>query len=209
MATPTDTYELLQFNMIRAHDTFKLGYEKIVTLLADPPQNDIKNFLGYCEAWALSVVDHHDSEELVVFPFLNQKMDFSREEEQHKVIHDTLEKLLAIIQSAKEKPAQFKPDEMRELMVNFKEPLVVHLDEEVEHISADKLREAQFQESEIKTMISQLEAHAKSSGNPFLQVPYMRSHTPPEYKDSWPPMPWFLRKVMIPYMLAKRLFWHD
>ncbi len=66
-------------------------------------------------------------QELVVFPFLNQKMDFSREEEQHKVIHDTLEKLLAIIQSAKEKPAQFKPDEMRELMVNFKEPLVCRL----------------------------------------------------------------------------------
>jgi hypothetical protein len=30
------------------------------------------------------------------------------------------------------------------------------------------------------------------------------SHTPAEYKDVWPAMPWVLRKVVIPYVLAKR-----
>ncbi|THG99462.1 hypothetical protein EW026_g2899 [Hermanssonia centrifuga] len=194
MTTPTDTYELLQFNMIRAHDTFKLGYDNIVKIIADPPAKDLKNFLGYCEAWAVSVEDHHDSE----------KMDFSQEEEQHKVIHEGLEKLLGLIHAAQADHAQFKAAEIRELMVNFKEPLYAHLDEEVEHIAAENLRTAGFEEPEVLAMISQLEAHAKSSGNPFLQVPYMRSHTAPEFKDSWPPMPWVLRKVVIPFMLAKR-----
>jgi hypothetical protein len=30
------------------------------------------------------------------------------------------------------------------------------------------------------------------------------SHTPPEYKDLWPPMPWIVRKVVVPYVLAVR-----
>lgn len=30
------------------------------------------------------------------------------------------------------------------------------------------------------------------------------SHTAPEYKDIFPPMPWIVRKVVIPYVFAKR-----
>ena len=77
---PTDPFELLQFNMIRgvycmfsslcdvvktvlaAHETFKLGYDKINTVLADPPLDDLDNFLGYCSAWAEAIGEHHDSE---------------------------------------------------------------------------------------------------------------------------------------------------
>lgn len=51
-------------------------------------------------------------------------MDFSQEEEQHKVIHEGLEKLLGLIHAAQADHAQFKAAEIRELMVNFKEPLV-------------------------------------------------------------------------------------
>lgn len=72
-------YELLHWNMIRgmcllvlashpclitlaAHHAFKLGYDKIIDVLANVPMNDLKNFLGYCEAWALTLQDHHDCE---------------------------------------------------------------------------------------------------------------------------------------------------
>lgn len=82
MAAPTDPYELLQYNMIHgmhyaphlipngadivifsaAHNTFKLGYDIILTHLADPPTADMRNFLGYCEAWARGIESHHSSE---------------------------------------------------------------------------------------------------------------------------------------------------
>ena len=32
----------------------------------------------------------------------------------------------------------------------------------------------------------------------------MRAHTPPAYKSVWPPMPWVLRRVVVPYVLARR-----
>ena len=37
---------------------------------------------------------------------------------------------------------------------------------------------------------------------PDLALPI--SHTPPEYKDTWPPLPWILRKILIPYVLARK-----
>ncbi|KAJ3535458.1 hypothetical protein NM688_g6973 [Phlebia brevispora] len=204
MSMPEDPYELLHFNMVRAHDTFKLGYDKIIEVAANVPQNDLNNFLGYCEAWAKSLEDHHDNEESVVFPFLNTKMDISKEKEQHEVIHGTLNKLLTIIYAAKANHAKFDSQELLQLMTDFREPLYTHLDEEVEHITADQMKAAGFVAADIVKMIADLEAYAKSHANPFLQVPYMRSHIPAEYKDVWPPLPWVLKKVIIPYVLAKR-----
>lgn len=86
---PTDQYEMLQYYMIRgeclnvlervektrlnlvtpAHETFKLGYDVILPLLDNPPTHDLKNFLGYCEAWADSIAGHHDSEGQSLYAF--------------------------------------------------------------------------------------------------------------------------------------------
>ncbi|KAK7685704.1 hypothetical protein QCA50_011048 [Cerrena zonata] len=54
-AAPEGTYDTLQWNMIHAHDAFKLGYDMILKILENPPNNDLANFLGYCLAWASSV----------------------------------------------------------------------------------------------------------------------------------------------------------
>lgn len=82
MAAPTDPYALLHYNMVHgtelnlhvlssgvsnsrlliAHQTYKRGYDIILSHLKNPPSNDLQNFLGYCEAWAVSIEGHHDSE---------------------------------------------------------------------------------------------------------------------------------------------------
>lgn len=48
------------------------------------------------------------------------------------------------------------------------------MDDEVEHISADNLRAAGFNESELLQLEEDLTAYAKSHGDPFLLVPFMR-----------------------------------
>ena len=48
--------------LISVHNTFKIGLERILPLLNDPPSNDLPNFLGYCETWAAALAGHHDSE---------------------------------------------------------------------------------------------------------------------------------------------------
>jgi hypothetical protein len=52
----------LQYNMIQMHTLLKLGYQNIMTHLDNPPRDDLDNFLGYCEAWAATIDNHHDSE---------------------------------------------------------------------------------------------------------------------------------------------------
>ncbi|VDC00751.1 unnamed protein product [Peniophora sp. CBMAI 1063] len=203
-AAPTSPFELLQWNMIRAHDGFKAGLEVITTRLADPPKDDMYNFLGYCEAWAVALEHHHDSEELTVFPVLNVRMSFSQEHEEHKVVHAFLGKFLAVVRKGQQDPAAADIDELRRLVEEGTEPLVSHMDAEVEHLEASRLKVAGFSGAELKSMFAATEHYAKDNGDPFLVVPFMRSHTPPEFKASFPPLSWALSAVAIPYMLAMR-----
>ncbi|EIN08723.1 hypothetical protein PUNSTDRAFT_102186 [Punctularia strigosozonata HHB-11173 SS5] len=202
MASKQPVEEMLQYNMIHAHNTFKFGYDIIVSHLDNPPLDDLKNFIGYCQAWVDSIEGHHDAEEEVVFPFLNRKLDFSQEQEQHKLIHSSLQTLTEKLTAAKADPSKFDAAELKAIVTGFKDPLYQHLDEEVAHLAPENMKD--FDQKELLDLNLALDKHAKSHGDPFLLVPFMRSHTPPELKDSWPPMPWMLRKVVIPYMLAKR-----
>jgi hypothetical protein len=131
----------LQYNMIQMHTLLKLGYQNIMKHLDNPPHDDLDNFLGYCEAWAATIDNHHDSEgvhsqpimleyqlkrivEQLVFPFLNQKLDFSHEKAQHAVIHAGLDALAADLRAAKADTSKFDPDALKASMIALREPLV-------------------------------------------------------------------------------------
>jgi hypothetical protein len=77
-----------------------------------------------------------------------------------------------------------------------------HLDEEIERIAPERL--SVFSEAELLQVDLELEKYVKGHGDPFLLVPFMRTHTPPELKETWPPLPWVLRRLVIPYVLALR-----
>ncbi|EJD40854.1 hypothetical protein AURDEDRAFT_170046 [Auricularia subglabra TFB-10046 SS5] len=57
-----ETYDKLQFSMIRVHDAFKAGFDSIMEHLEKPPLDDLPNFVGYCTAWAAGIASHHDTE---------------------------------------------------------------------------------------------------------------------------------------------------
>jgi hypothetical protein len=59
-----------------------------------------------------------------VFPFLNTKMDFSGEAEQHTNLHNTLDRLLTMIHDARADLTKFDAEAMNALMIEFKDPLV-------------------------------------------------------------------------------------
>ena len=62
--------------------------------------------------------------EAVVFPFLNKKLDFSTEAEQHLVIHTALNGLLDYIRSAKADTSTFDAGHLKSLMQSLGVPLV-------------------------------------------------------------------------------------
>jgi len=197
---PTDPYLKIQFNMENAHNVYKLGHSQIINKLADPPLDDLDNFLGYCRTWAISIVGHHDSEEAITFPFLNQKLDFSAEKEQHVGVAEGLTRIISWIDDARADHAKFKAEELKTMMEEFKERLFYHLDEEVAHLAPENLKV--FTPEELAQHNKELMVFVRAQGNGNLVVPFLRSHTPPELKEIWPPFPWIMKRIIIPYMLS-------
>jgi len=183
------------------HTTFKLGFERILPLLDNPPTNDLFNFLGYCETWANGLIGHHDGEELIVFPFLQQKIDMSTEIEEHKLIQTNLNDILALVRAAQADSSKFDAPKLKEIMENIKAPLFQHLDDEITRIAPQNMKV--FEADDIQNMMNKLEEHAHKD-DVFKTLPYILTHTAPEYKSIWPEMPWFVRKVITPYVFALR-----
>jgi hypothetical protein len=191
--------------MIHAHNVFKEGYDNLVKLIDQPQrfEGDLKNFLGYSIAWAEAIVDHHDAEEVTVFPILKEKINIDTEVAQHEALHKALDDFIAFLKAAEADASKFDAAQFKTALVGLREPLYTHLDEEVEDIAPEKLKV--FDESTVKSLNVKLEQHAKANGNPFVVVPFMMSHTPENVKPHWPSgMPWILRKVLIPYVFAKK-----
>ncbi|KAJ8099027.1 hypothetical protein POJ06DRAFT_282186 [Lipomyces tetrasporus] len=91
---PTDPHEQQREIMRRAHFTFEAAFRNILKLLTDPPCDDLRNFLGYCKVWCRALIEHHDAEETVIFPFLQRKLDFAEELLQHKELYEAIDAFL-------------------------------------------------------------------------------------------------------------------
>lgn len=64
------------------------------------------------------------AQEAVVFPFLNQKMDFASEKEAHEVIFKGITALEIVLKEFKADHAKFDPSQIKKSLEEMKEPLV-------------------------------------------------------------------------------------
>ena len=60
----------------------------------------------------------------MIFPFLNQKLDFGKEAEEHKGIHDALDRFGALIAAARADKTKFDPSALAQILEKLREPLV-------------------------------------------------------------------------------------
>ncbi|KAJ6624193.1 hypothetical protein B0H10DRAFT_749542 [Mycena sp. CBHHK59/15] len=202
MQYPSDPYATLQYNMANTHETYKLAYNTIVPHLDKPPLDDLDNFLGYCRAWATSIVGHHDSEEAVLFPFLNSRLDFSSELEQHVVVAEGLTGIINYIDQSRADHSAFDGAKLKRMMETLHDLLFEHLDEEVQDLAPEKLKV--FTVAEIAQAEKDMMVYIRAHSDKFVTLPFMRSHTPPELKEFWPQFPWVLKRIVIPYILASK-----
>ncbi|KAF7325853.1 hypothetical protein MKEN_00436000 [Mycena kentingensis (nom. inval.)] len=199
---PTDRYAQMQYMMRNTHELYKTAYKQILPHLDNPPLDDLFNFLFYVRAWASSIVGHHDSEEAVLFPFLNTKLDFSHEMEQHVPIAAGLDAIIKFIDVSQGLPERFDAKKFKQLVVGLGDALFEHMDEEVEDLAPEKLKV--FTEEELKHAGEVLMVWIRAHSDKYVTLPFMRCHTPPELKEVWPPFPWILKRVVIPWFLAPK-----
>ncbi|KAJ7204653.1 hypothetical protein GGX14DRAFT_645750 [Mycena pura] len=199
---PADPYVALQYNMANTHDLYKLAYKTILPHLDKPPLDDLDNFLGYCRAWASSIVGHHDSEEAVLFPFLNKKLDFSHAIEQHVVVANGLNEIINYIDQSSAEHSTFDSAKLKNMMEALAGPLFEHLDEEVEDLAPEKL--SVFTADELTQGGKELMVYIRAHSDKYITLPFMRCHTPPELKEIWPPFPWIVKRLVVPWFLAPK-----
>lgn len=178
------------------------------------------------------------AQEVIVFPFLNQKMDFASEKEAHEVIFKGITALETLLKEFKADHAKFDPSQIKKSLEEMKEPLVglvlvlcCHyrwftyssliwmLKSNTSRLTSWRRLVSVKQSLRIWTlnstnMLKVTETHSSLSHtwcraffDPAIMADScwpMPSHNPPEIQAVWPPMPWFLRKLVIPYVLAKR-----
>ncbi|KAJ5201365.1 uncharacterized protein N7498_006028 [Penicillium cinerascens] len=88
---------------------------------------------------------HHSIEEQHIFPVLAKKMpEFRKELElltQHKQIHAGLEKLEAYLEKCRSGEEDMRREEITRLMDKFGKVLWQHLDQEVQTLRADNMRQ--------------------------------------------------------------------
>lgn len=58
--------------MALVHNVIIRGYNSIYQQAPRIHQHDVRDFIGYCLAWNDMVLNHHHSEETILFPLLEQ-----------------------------------------------------------------------------------------------------------------------------------------
>ena len=61
-----------------------------------------------------------------------------------------------------------------------------------------------FNDDEIKGFLARLEKAIVKEADMWSDLPFAVSHTLPEVRAEWPPLPWLLKSVLLPYVFAWR-----
>ncbi|KAH6900884.1 hypothetical protein BKA70DRAFT_1426049 [Coprinopsis sp. MPI-PUGE-AT-0042] len=154
---------------------------------------DLPAFIGYSKTALEMVQEHHDGEEMIIFPALASGGLASMVEENvegHKEFHEAMEVLEAYLKTVEKNLKEYDSVKMRELLKKFGDPLVKHLHDEIPTVQPDII---QTVDRKVLDKISKdFEAHIKSQGGFTTTMPFALSgHNMQD--GEWPPIPAALR----------------
>ena len=121
--------------MSHVHNTLIRGLNSIYLQAAHVRSpTDISDFLFFCAAWVKTVEHHHDSEESVLFPaieeFTQQPGIMEGNHHQHKAFTPGLNSFLDYAQSTALE--QYNSDTLKKIINDFTSPLMKHFVDEID-----------------------------------------------------------------------------
>ncbi|PWY96061.1 hypothetical protein BO94DRAFT_581194 [Aspergillus sclerotioniger CBS 115572] len=148
--SPADfrTYNHMAEKMGAFHNHFRMQWNVLSTAATTskrPKGMTLRSYLKLCLEFCHGLDMHHKIEETRVFPFLATRMPAfkkkSRMVTQHKTIHKGLDDLESYAQDCLQGDRDFQWYEVKDILDKFGTTLWEHLDEEVEELGAEKLRQ--------------------------------------------------------------------
>lgn len=111
-------------------------YNQAANVSARGTDQDKSDFVNFAYQWALMLEEHHDGEEEVFFPEMNEKagvpglMDGNVAE--HAVFHDGLVAYKTYLESVRAKREEFDGEKLKGIMDGFMPDLQTHLHNEID-----------------------------------------------------------------------------
>lgn len=109
-----------------------------------PSSLSIRQFLALAAQFCSQLTFHHTIEEQSIFPVLARKMPVFQKKkellEQHRQIHEGLEKLEDYVEECRKGERELVLREMKGVLDGFGDTLWKHLDEEVKQLGAENMR---------------------------------------------------------------------
>jgi hypothetical protein len=168
---------------------------------------DIEDYLTYTSLMITIIHHHHGVEERYFFPEFEKIHEgvMSVNIEQHKPIHEAVEKLLEYVESA-QKDKSFQSQKLLQLLDGLKEPLHAHMSAEIDTL-LDLPKH--FDQAKIKEVTENTEKQAIKEADPSTSLPLFFSLCDIDYEGGpagppFPPqLPWFLN-LLIKYWWAPK-----
>jgi hemerythrin-like domain-containing protein len=150
--------------MALAHNGIIRGLNSIYLQAPNLPAGDAtvaRDFLIYCQCWSESMHHHHDAEEAIFFPDIENitriKGVMEQNVEQHRAFTPGFDKFYEYCKTCP--PKNYDGKKLRSLVQGFAEPLTKHLSDEIESLKAldkydsEKIRQAyrRFEKSLMAT----------------------------------------------------------
>lgn len=144
--------------MARFHNSHKRTFNNSYTHAEDYAEvgYTLQSFLRESYNLVIHLGNHHGIEEEYIFPMLAHKHPAFREgaehKEDHALIHHALERYAEYLEAAMEDPDIYTPEGLRALLDSFREPLMRHLDQEIEDLKPESLRKYGFTLAEVRRL---------------------------------------------------------
>ncbi|EON97414.1 putative hemerythrin hhe cation binding domain-containing protein [Phaeoacremonium minimum UCRPA7] len=204
--------------MIIVHNLLLRGinsiYLQCINVERDPAV--VPDFVSYAETWGKTVHEHHDAEETLVFPEMEELAGepglMEANVAQHKAFHDgvgTYQAYLADVGAGKEK---YDGQRLKAIIDSFMPVLRQHLSDEIDSLMAlEKYEEKTQWDKWFKGVMDKVLKKADGAEMKFTSGPFAFQCHDKSFEDGrfayWPPLPWFVMLLLRWFAVPKHKTW--
>ncbi|KDR77178.1 hypothetical protein GALMADRAFT_139192 [Galerina marginata CBS 339.88] len=148
---------------------------------------DEGDFMGFGLACLSMIRSHHETQEKVVFPILQEKIDMRMNVVQHIEFDELLKDLETYLRKVQNKQEPYDSGRLLELRAALGSRLVQHLHDEVDTVNPKYLYA--FSKQELMNLVHAIDEHKKNFRDSATLLPFIVTNHHKEDAPDWPIVP--------------------